>query len=145
MASRGLATLAVRAERASQNALAAAEYLSARPEVASVAYPGLASHPDHKIAREQFPGLFGSMVSFHLAGGRAAAETFIRVARNIAFCPSLGDVATTLSHPQSTSHRSLTQEQQQALGIDGGVIRLSVGIESREHVLESLAEGLAGL
>jgi len=142
LALRGLGTLALRARQACENALAAAEFLEGHPQVESVLYPGLASHADHELARRQFAGQFGWMVSFTLQGGRAAAERFIAAGR-IPFCPSLGELSTTLSHPQSTSHRQLSQSEQQQLGITGGMIRLSVGIESREAVLGMLEESLA--
>jgi cystathionine beta-lyase/cystathionine gamma-synthase len=145
LAQRGLATLALRVERAASNALAAAEFLSSERAVAEVYYPGLVSHPQHALAKSQFGGKFGAMVSFRLAGGRAAADAFIAGARQIPFCPSLGEISTTLSHPESTSHRGLTPAARAALGIDGGTIRLSVGCESPEFVVESLREGLNAL
>lgn len=145
LAARGIGTLALRAEKASTNALAAAEILAERSECAAVYYPGLAKHPDHELARRQFAGRFGSMLSFTLAGGSAAAERFIHAAKSIPFCPSLGDLSTTLSHPESTSHRGLAPEQRATLGITGGTIRLSVGIESAEAVVAALAEGLAAV
>ena len=148
LAARGIGTLALRAERASHNALAAARFLAGRSECEAVHYPGLPDHPDHGLAARQFGGpagsLFGSMLAFTLRGGRGAAERFIAAAKQIPFCPSLGDLSTTLSHPESTSHRGLSAEQRAALGISGGTIRLSVGIESPEHVVAALAEGLAG-
>ncbi|HEY1599786.1 MAG TPA: aminotransferase class I/II-fold pyridoxal phosphate-dependent enzyme [Pirellulales bacterium] len=144
IAGRGLGTMALRVERATANALAAAHYLVAQPQIEAVYYPGLSNHPDHAIAARQFAGTFGSIVTFTLAGGRVAADRFIRAAQAIPFSPSLGDLSTTLSHPESTSHRGLTPAARQALGITGGTIRLSVGIESSEAVLRALAEGLAG-
>jgi len=111
--------------------------------VKAVDYPGLAAHPDHALAARQFRGRFGNMVTFTLAGGTAVATRFIRAAKRIPFCPSLGELCTTLSHPESTSHRLMTTDERAALGIEGGTIRLSVGIESPEYVLDSLAEGLS--
>jgi cystathionine beta-lyase/cystathionine gamma-synthase len=145
LALRGLATLALRVEQASANALVAAEFLAGRKDVARVDYPGLTTHPQHALAARQFGGRFGSMVTFHLPGGRPAAAAFIKAARRIPFCPSLGEVSTTLSHPESTSHRGHSPEARAALGITGGTIRLSVGCESAEFVCEALAEGLAGV
>jgi len=142
---RGLGTLAVRAERACDNAQAVAESLLGVQSVAAVHYPGLPSHPDHALAKRQFAGRFGSMVTFTLAGGEAAAAAFIKAAQQIAFCPSLGELATTLSHPASTSHRALTPSAREALGITGGTIRLSVGIESREAVVAAVRQGLAAI
>ena len=135
----------LRVGRASDNALAVARFLADFPGVEQVIYPGLPEHPDHALAQRQFTDWFGSIVAFTLPGGAAAAEQFIAAARQIAFCPSLGELSTTLSHPASTSHRRMTPEQQAELGIFGGTIRLSVGIESPDFVIESLKEGLAGV
>jgi cystathionine beta-lyase/cystathionine gamma-synthase len=145
LAARGLGTLALRIERAASNALAAAGFLSAQSPVEQVHFPGLPGHPDHGLAARQLGGRFGHMVTFALAGGRPAAGRFISAARRIAFCPSLGDLSTTLSHPASTSHRTLSAEAREAQGIGEGTIRLSVGIESPEAVIEALAEGMAGV
>ncbi len=93
-------------------------------------YPGLPEHPQHALASKQFGERFGTIVTFQLAGGRAAADAFIAAAKRIPFCPSLGELSTTLSHPETTSHRGMTAEQRAALGITGGTIRLSVGTES---------------
>lgn len=142
LALRGLGTLAVRAERACRSALAVAEMLARAKGVEAVYYPGLNDHPDHALAGRQFGDRFGSMVAFTLAGGAAAAKAFIDSAEAIPFCPSLGELSTTLSHPESTSHRGLSPEQRAALGITGGTIRLSVGIESTEAVLEAVRAGL---
>jgi cystathionine beta-lyase/cystathionine gamma-synthase len=146
LADRGLATAHLRIERACDNALAAAEYLKSQTSrVAKVFYPGLATHPQHALAARQLGGRFGTVVSFELAGGRPAADAFIAAAKQIPFCPSLGELNTTLSHPETTSHRGLTAEQRAALGISGGTIRLSVGTESPEFIREALAEGLRAL
>jgi cystathionine beta-lyase/cystathionine gamma-synthase len=146
LASRGLATAHLRIERACQNALAAAEFLQSQaPGIAAVHYPGLPAHPQHALAQQQFGGRFGTIVTFALAGERAAADAFIAAAKRIPFCPSLGELSTTLSHPETTSHRGLTAEQRTALGISGGTIRLSVGTETIDFIREALAEGLAGI
>ena len=146
LAERGLATAHLRIERACQNALAIAEYLSSQaPKVAEVYYPGLASHPQHALARRLFGEQFGTMVSFRLAGGRNAADAFITASKRIPFCPSLGELSTTLSHPETTSHRGMTAEQRAALGITGGTIRLSVGTESSEFIQDALGEALRGV
>jgi cystathionine beta-lyase/cystathionine gamma-synthase len=146
LAERGLATAHLRIERACRNALAVAEFLrSNSPVVERVDYPGLADHPHHALALRQFGGRYGTIVTFRLAGDRAAADGFIGAARRIPFCPSLGELSTTLSHPQSTSHRGLSPDQRAALGITGGTIRLSVGTESTEFITQALAEGLRGI
>ncbi|MBI1900117.1 MAG: aminotransferase class I/II-fold pyridoxal phosphate-dependent enzyme [Planctomycetia bacterium] len=142
LALRGLSTLAVRAERACHNALQLAGHLATR-KLAAVHYPGLPSHQDHEVARRQFLGQFGTTVTFTLEGGLEAARRFILAAKDIPFCPSLGDVSTTLSHPASTSHRRLPAAKREKLGIFDGTIRLSVGIESIEAIVRSLDEGLA--
>jgi cystathionine beta-lyase/cystathionine gamma-synthase len=149
LALRGLSTLAVRAERACENALAIARFLATQPQVAAVHYPGLESHVDHALAKRQFgngnDSRFGSMVTITLRGDRAAADAFIAAAHDVPFCPSLGELSTTLSHPASTSHRALSESQRAALGITGGTLRLSIGIESAEHIQAALAAGLAAI
>lgn len=145
LTARGLASVHLRVERACQNALEAARYLHSHPAVTAVHYPGLPQHPQHALASRQFGGRFGWMVTFHLAGGRAAAERFMHQARQIPFCPSLGETCTTVSHPESTSHRGLSAAERAALGITGGTLRLSVGIESTNFVIQALEEGLRGV
>lgn len=145
LASRGLATAHLRIERGCQNALVAAEFLSKQSAVRHVYYPGLSSHTDHALAQRQFSQGFGTMVTFELAGGGVAADQFIASAKRIPFCPSLGELNTTLSHPETTSHRGLSAAEREKLGITGGTIRLSVGTESSPEVCEMLAEGLASL
>jgi cystathionine beta-lyase/cystathionine gamma-synthase len=142
LATRGLATMHLRVERACKTALKVAEYLTAEDSIEHVDYPGLPNHPQHELATRQFNGTYGSMVTFRLAGGRSAADAFIVAADKIPFCPSLGEACTTLSHPESTSHRGLSPAEREALGIRGGTIRLSIGIESAEFVLESLRAAL---
>jgi cystathionine beta-lyase/cystathionine gamma-synthase len=144
LAQRGLGTLSLRMQQACKTAMLVADFLSAREEVERVDYPGLAGHPQHELAVRQFGLRFGSLVTFHLRGDRAAAERFITSARRIPFCPSLGELGTTLSHPESTSHRGLKPEARAAMGISGGTIRLSVGIEPVDEVLAALSEGLEG-
>lgn len=143
LAGRGIGTLALRAERASANALHVAQRLAADGRLEAVHYPGLADHPDHQLATRLFNGRYGAMVTFTLPGGQAAADAFIRAADQIPFCPSLGDLCTTLSHPASTSHRRLNESERRALGISGGTIRLSVGIEDAASIWSAVAQGLA--
>jgi cystathionine beta-lyase/cystathionine gamma-synthase len=144
LALRGLGTLSLRMQQACGNALTAANHLAGCQEVERVDYPGLASHPQHALASKQFGGRFGSLLTFHLRGGRPAAEKFIAAAQRIPFCPSLGELQTTLSHPETTSHRGLSPQARAALGISGGTIRLSVGTEPVDDVIAALAEGLEG-
>ena len=132
----------LRVRQAVANAEQVCRFLQSRSEVRKVDYPGLSRHPDHEVARRQLDG-FGNVLTFHLSGGRPAADAFI-CATDIPFCPSLGEVATTLSHPESTSHRALSAQQRTELGIDGGTIRLSVGIESADYICEKLVQGFSG-
>jgi cystathionine beta-lyase/cystathionine gamma-synthase len=143
LAMRGLATLPLRMDRACENARLAAEYLASQPAVESVDYPGRADHPQHALASRQFSGRYGCIVTFHLSGGRKAVDAFMERATGIPFCPSLGELSTTLSHPESTSHRGLSADDRAAQGISGGTIRLSVGVESPESIQRWLAAGLS--
>ncbi len=146
LAARGLETLALRIDRASANALVVANHLVTGPgPIQAVHYPGLPNHPDHELAQRQFAGSFGTLVTFTLGGGLAAAEAFMAAAGRIPFCPSLGETCTTLSHPASTSHRGLGPAARQVIGIQDGTIRLSLGIESSASILEWLDEGLAAV
>ncbi|MDH3718373.1 MAG: aminotransferase class I/II-fold pyridoxal phosphate-dependent enzyme [Planctomycetota bacterium] len=149
LAARGLSTLGLRAAKASENAAAVATMLS-KPTVLSryrdlvqVSYPGLTSHPDHQLAARQFGDRYGNVVTFTLRGGRPVAERFIAAAADrIPFCPSLGELFTTLSHPASTSHRGLTPTERLTLGIEDGTIRLSVGCEPVAGILQSLDDAI---
>lgn len=141
LAARGLSTLHLRFGQACENALRVAQLLSDHPKIQSVHYPGLAAHPDAELASQMLTQN-GWVVTFELKGGLSAVERFL-TASSIFFCPSLGEVDTTLSHPASTSHRGLSAEQQVTLGIAPGTIRLSVGTESGENVLQKLRDGLA--
>ena len=143
LAARGLGTLALRAQKSDTNALAVAQFLAGQAQIKEVLYPGLPQHADHQLAQRQFGSRFGSLVTFTLRGGTAAADRFIRSCVQIPFCPSLGDLSTTLSHPESTSHRGLTAAERAALGIEGGTIRLSVGIESPAVIEAALGAGFA--
>jgi cystathionine beta-lyase/cystathionine gamma-synthase len=142
LACRGLRTLHVRLERQSANALAVALFLEGRPEVARVFYPGLRCHPQRELAARLFKNGAGAICSFELKGGAAAVGRFMTGLRLIEFAPSFGDVATTWSYPARTSHRRVPGSELAALGIGPGLVRLSVGIEAMEDLLEDLAAGL---
>jgi cystathionine beta-lyase/cystathionine gamma-synthase len=142
LALRGLSTLALRVHQTSINALELARRLEAHRAVASVLYPGLASHPDHALALRIFADGFGAMMSFDL-GTREKADAFIRALKHIPYAPSLGDVSTTLSHPTTTSHRFQSPGEWARQGITPGLIRLSVGIEDVEDLWRDL-EGALG-
>jgi cystathionine gamma-synthase len=129
LAERGLHTFDLRLDKAERNASALAGALAGHPAVERVLYPTRTDHPDHNRAMGLLGGRGGNMMSFILKGGRAAANAFTRAAPEIAFAPTLGDVATTLSHPPSSSHRGLTPEGRANLGITEGFFRVSVGVE----------------
>jgi len=134
LAERGLLTFDLRFERAQQNAQALAETLGDLPGVKQVLYPKRTDHPDHDLAHTVLGANGGNMVSFELEGGRAAANSFVQAAKELAFAPTLGDVGTTLSHPASSSHRALSEQSRLALGITEGFFRISVGLESIESL-----------
>lgn len=138
---RGLATLDLRVARACENAARLAEFLVRQPAVTKVHFPGLADHPDHDWMRSH-SRLFGYMVSFELAGGRDAVNRLFQRLERIPFCPSLGDVHTTVSHPATTSHRGLTPKARAQLGIRDGLVRVSVGIEPIDQITSDFEQAL---
>jgi cystathionine beta-lyase/cystathionine gamma-synthase len=142
---RGLATLAVRVERSGATALELAGRLAAHRAVRAVHYPGLRSHPDHERAASMLGGRFGAMLTIDV-GGRAEADALIRaLAPAIPFAPSLGDVATTISHPATTSHRGQSSEQWARQGITPGLVRVSVGLEDLGDLWSEFERGLGGV
>jgi len=141
---RGLKTLALRMARHCANAAFLAEHLVAHPAVAAVHWPGLASHPDHAVARRLLSG-YGGMVAFDVAGGREAGLRFITALRLAAMAPSLGGVETLVLHPASTSHRQLDAAGLSAAGIGEGSIRVSVGLEHPEDLWADFQQALAAL
>jgi cystathionine gamma-synthase len=143
LALRGGRTLALRMERASANALALARHLETLAAVRRVYYPGLPSHPDHAVATRLLERGFGAVVSMSLHGGYDAVQRMVRRLKLVRFVPSLGDVSTTLSHPVVASHRELTAEEKAAVQIDPSVVRISVGIERAEDILEDFSQALA--
>jgi len=136
---RGIRTLAVRMERHERNARAVAEFLSGHPRVARVYYPGLSDHPGHDVAHRQMTG-FGGMVSFTVHGGAAAARTVASAVRVITLAESLGAVESLLDHPASMTHASLAGSP---LQVDPGLLRLSVGLEHPEDLVDDLQQALA--
>lgn len=143
---RGLATLQLRLERACENAVALTQALESHPAVASIDYPGLASHPQRSVAAEQFGGRFGNMFSFRLEGPTTNVEQFIReIQADVPFCPSLGEAQTTLSHPCSTSHRSYSEHRLASLGITFNTVRISTGIEDVQWLIERFTTALDAL
>lgn len=138
----GLKTLALRMERHCSNALAVAEFLEKHPAVERVNYPGLASHPDHALARRQMQHGFGGMLSFELRGGIDAG---LRCMNRIQFCtlaPTLGDVDTLILHPASSSHIAVARDVREQNGITDGLIRVSVGIENPADIIADLEQAM---
>ena len=142
LAVRGLKTLRLRVKEHSFNAQAIAEMLDRHPVVQEVNYPGLPSHAEHQLAAKQSGTQFGGMLSFRLPDDENLVNQFMRRSLRFPFAPSLAGVDSSLSHPLSTSHRSLSPEQQQRLGITVGLVRLSVGIELKEELLADLEQAL---
>ena len=138
---RGLKTLEVRVTRANDNAMRIATWLAGRADVSQVLYPGLESHPDHAVAASTLDG-FGGMLGFVLAGGPAAAERFARRLTLVRHAPSLGGVDSLVSEPRFSSHAHLTPEQRADIGIRDGFVRMSVGIESAEDLIDDLRQAL---
>ncbi|MDQ3890453.1 MAG: aminotransferase class I/II-fold pyridoxal phosphate-dependent enzyme [Actinomycetota bacterium] len=139
---RGLKTLALRMERHGDNAHALSRFLEAHRDVDRVLYPGLASYPQHELARTQLDG-FGGMLAFEVRGGRAAAERVMDALELCARATSLGGVETVIHHPASTSHRQYTREQLAQEGISEGLLRVSVGCEDADDVVADFERALA--
>ena len=139
---KGLETLTVRMQAHCANALALAEWLERQSAVERVHYPGLASHPQHELARRQQSG-FGGLLSFEVQGGRDAAWKLIDRTRLIAITANLGDTKSTITHPATTTHGRLTPEARTVAGIKDNLVRIAVGLENVEDLKADLARGLA--
>jgi cystathionine beta-lyase/cystathionine gamma-synthase len=139
LALRGIKTLGLRMERHSSNALVVASALEAAPGVAAVRYPGLRSHPQHELAgRVLRDGMAGGMLALELEGGRAAGERFLERVRVAVHATSLGSVETLVSHPASSSHRQLADADLAAAGLSPGMVRVSIGLEDADDLVEDL-------
>ena len=136
----GLESLPVRIERHCQNAQAVAEYLEKHPRVSWVNYPGLASSPQHALAQKYLPKGVCGVVSFGVRGGREAAMKFMDSLKLAQIVVHVADARTSVLHPASTTHRQLTDEQLVDAGISADLVRLSVGIENIEDILEDLEQ-----
>jgi cystathionine beta-lyase/cystathionine gamma-synthase len=144
LALRGLRTLALRMERHSSNARAVARYLASVEGVAAVHHPSLSTHPQHELARRLYPRGTGGIVAFTLRGARESVGRFLSGLRRIAIVHSLGEVATTISYSAASSHRMLAEAERESLGVTGGTLRLSVGIEHEDDIIADLAGAFAG-
>jgi cystathionine beta-lyase/cystathionine gamma-synthase len=139
---RGLKTLAVRMKQHEANARTIAEFLKKHPKVRETIYPGLPSHPQHELAKTQMDG-FGAIITFRLDGGIEQVRRFVKALTIFLFAESLGGVESLVCHPATMSHATLTPEERQKIGITDGTIRLSVGIEDIEDLIEDLERALA--
>jgi cystathionine gamma-lyase len=142
LALRGLKTLALRMERHCDNALTLSQWLQEQPQVARVHYPGLASHPQHQLARRQMHG-FGGMISVDLNTDLAGARRFLEAVRVFSLAESLGGVESLIEHPAIMTHASLPAETRARLGIGDALVRLSVGVEAVDDLREDLQQALA--
>jgi cystathionine gamma-lyase len=144
LVTRGLKTLAVRMQRHCENALAVAQWLERHPRVERVLYPGLASHPQHALAKRQMRGLGGGMVAMFVKGGVEDARRFLSRCRIFALAESLGGVESLIEHPAIMTHASVPAEVRSQLGIGDTLVRLSVGIEDVDDLIADLDQALKG-
>lgn len=147
---KGLETLGIRMQAQAANALAIARFLEEHPAVTRVYYPGLASHPQHELAMRQQSGVGGAVLSFDVRGGdpdtlRRNAFKVIDSAEVMSIATNLGDTKSIITHPATTSHGRLSEEQRQAAGIGQGLIRLAVGLEHPTDIQADLLRGLSKL
>jgi cystathionine beta-lyase/cystathionine gamma-synthase len=140
---RGVKTLAVRMKQHDSNGRKVADYLAKNKKVKKVFYPGLPDHPQHKLAKRQMDG-FGSMISFE-TGSLANANKMLRKVRVCSLAESLGGVETLISHPATMTHAAVGVEGRRKIGITDGMVRISVGIEDVEDILDDLDQALAGI
>ena len=140
---RGLKTLAVRMRQHEENALAVARFLQDHPQVATVNYPGLPTHPQHELAKKQMSG-FSGMVSFTLKGGAEAAYAAVQKTQVFHFAESLGGVESLITHPATMTHAAIPRESREARGVTDGLLRLSVGIEDADDLVADLEQAITG-
>jgi cystathionine gamma-synthase/cystathionine gamma-lyase/cystathionine beta-lyase len=141
---RGLKTLGMRVRRQNDSAQAIAEFLASHPHVRQINYPGLPSHPQHRLATQLFKG-YGGMLSFELAGGAEVADRFLGSLALAFNGPSLGGVETLVTRPATTSHAGVPAASRQRLGIGDGLIRMSVGIEDQADLIHDCEQALAAI
>lgn len=140
---RGLKTLRVRMDAINKTALEVARLLEETAGVVKVHYPGLKSHPDHETALRVLDG-FGGVVTFELEGGSSSAKDFMSRLRLVMPANTLGGVNSTVSHPETMSHRGLSDGERLSAGINGGMLRLSVGLEHYEDIVEDIGSAIRG-
>jgi O-acetylhomoserine (thiol)-lyase len=138
----GIETLGLRMERHVANARKLVDFLLSQPAVESVVWPELESHPDYELAKTLLPRGAGGVVSFHLRGGRAAGKRFVDALRLFSHLANVGDAKSLAIHPASTTHFRVPTDQLAASGVGEGMIRLSVGLEDADDLIEDLTRGL---
>jgi O-succinylhomoserine sulfhydrylase len=139
---KGLETMAIRVAAQSANAAAVAMFLEAAPQISRVFYPSLASHQQRELAMAQMSGSGGTLVTFELAGGQAAAFKMMNAFRIISISNNLGDTKSLATHPATTTHMKIGAEERGRLGITDGIVRLSVGLEDVRDLIDDLKNGL---
>lgn len=139
--SKSLETLAVRMEKHCENALALSNYLEKNSEIEKVKYPFLPSHPQYELAKKQMK-LGGGIVTFSLKGGFERAKKFIDSIKLLSITANLGDTRTTITHPASTTHSKLTEDERQLVGIGPALIRVSVGLENLQDIIEDIDQAI---
>ena len=139
----GIETLPLRMQRHCDNALAVAEWLSKRPEIAWVSYPGIAGNKYNALAKKYAPKGAGAVFTFGLKGGYEAGKRFVEGLEMFSHLANIGDTRSLVIHPASTTHRQLSEEQQVAAGAGPDVVRLSVGIEDVADIIADLEQALA--
>ena len=138
---RSLKTLAVRMERHCENALAIAKHFESHKEISEVIYPGLTNHPQHELASKQMKG-FGGIISMNIKGGLEKSKSFLERTEIFALAESLGGVESLIEHPALMTHASLPKERREKIGISDGLVRLSVGLESLDDLIEDIEQAL---
>lgn len=142
--SKSLETLAVRAEKHSENALIVAEFLEGHEKIKSVKYPFLKSHPQYETAKKQMR-FGGNVVAFEVKGGLEAGQKFLNSVKMCSLSANLGDTRTIVTHPASTTHSKLSSEDRNEVGITDGLVRISVGLEHVDDVIDDLKQALSPL
>ncbi|MDC3045959.1 PLP-dependent aspartate aminotransferase family protein [Gammaproteobacteria bacterium] len=138
---RSLKTLAVRMERHCENAMAIAKHFESHKEISEVIYPGLTNHPQHDLASKQMNG-FGGIISMNIKGGLEKSKSFLERTKIFALAESLGGVESLIEHPALMTHASLPKDRREMIGISDGLVRLSVGLESLDDLVEDIEQAL---
>ena len=139
-----LETLPMRMERHCENAQAVAEFLADHPDVSWVTYPGLERHETHEMASKYLDGGYGGMITFGLEGGYDAARGTVEATELASLLANVGDAKTLIIHPASTTHQQLSDEEKLSAGVTDDLVRLSVGIEDPQDIIDDLDQAITG-